>query len=463
MFSLPPGFRAISTVALLIAAACQETTFAPQPERVLTEAAPDLFLGLGSLSTGIPLEPATLLTTVTNPVSGDDVEVLNGGYGSAVATAPWLPGLFYLMTDRGPNIDVTVGGVTGKGFPVPKFTPQIGVFRRHGSQLKKVQDILLRDESCRPLTGLPIPSGQSGSTGEVPFTLSGDVLPFDPNGLDSEGLTLLPDGTLWTSDEYGPFLTHFDRRGCTIKRVGPGVEPRALPLVFSKRRANRGMEGLTSVLGGRYLIGAMQSPLDNPTSAGRASRLTRIVVYNTKTGATKQFAYLTEAASLTNSEILALSPNRYLVLERDGNFPGAGTAVKKLYLIDLKGATDISDPSNGATGLLVNGKTLEELTAGAPDPAGALRAAGVEPVQKKLAVDLLLSNPGYPHDKAEGIALVDPWTVAVSNDDDFGVLDGPGGLIQKVIPGTTATDFGEVVFVRLPFWIRLGDFDSILQ
>jgi hypothetical protein len=197
----------------------------------------------------------------------------------------------------------------------------------------------------------------------------------------------------------------------------------------------------------------MQSPLDNPMSAGRASRLTRLVVFDTKTGKSSQYAYLLESSSLANSEIIALSPRRFVVLERDGLFPGSNpAAVKRLYQIDLKDATDISDPANGPKGLLVNGQTLEELTANAADPAAILRSAGIEPVKKKLAVDIVAALPGYPHDKVEGITLLDWNTVAVSNDDDFAVTNGTGGLVQKVLPGITPSrpDFGEVVFVKLP-------------
>ena len=413
---------------------------------------------------GLPLEAATVLRVVTNPVSGQDVKLLNGGFGSAVAFAPWDNSRFYLMTDRGPNVPITVGPVTGIAFPVPAFHPQIGEFKRHGNELKKIDVITLKDENCQPLTGLPIPLGQTGSTGEVPFALDGTPLQPDPKGIDSEGLTILHDRSFWVSDEYGPFITHFNPAGCTIERLAPGSGPRSLPLVLAKRRLNRGMEGITAVLGGWYLVGVMQSPLDNPTAAGRASRLTRIVVLNTRTGKTKQFAYLLESPTLTNSEILALSPSRYLVLERDGLFPGANpAAVKRLYLIDLRDATDISDPANGDRGLLVGGKTLEELTANAANPAATLLAAGIAPLAKTLAVDVVATVAGYPHDKMEGIALLDPWTVAISNDDDFSVLDGPGGLIQKILPGTTTPDFGEVVFVRLPFGIRVGDLDDIFD
>jgi hypothetical protein len=409
------------------------------------------------------LEAPTVIREVTNPVTGEKVKVNNGGYGSALAFAPWDPTRYYLMTDRGPNVAITVNGVTGIAFPVPEFHPQIGIFKRQGSQLKKVDVITLRDESCKPLSGLPLPAGQTGSTGEIAFGIDGTPLPFDPKGIDSEGLTILLDRSFWVSDEYGPFLTHFNSAGCTIERIGPGANRRSLPLALAKRRPNRGMEGLTSVLGGLYLVGMMQSPLDNPTAAGRVSRLTRLVVFNTLTGRTRQYAYLLDSPALANSEILALSPSRYLVLERDGNFPTEGPAAKRIYLIDVRGATDISDPANGERGLLVGGKSLEELTANASDPAALLATAHIKPITKTLAVDLTALFPNYVHDKVEGMALVDPWILAISNDDDFSVLDSPNGITQKILPNTTTVDFGQVVFVRLPFGIRFDDLEDIFR
>jgi hypothetical protein len=57
---------------------------------------------------------------------------------------------------------------------------------------------------------------------------------------------------------------------------------------------------------------------------------------------------------------------------------------------------------------------------------------------------------GYTHDKAEGVTITDGGrTIAVSNDDDFGVTDdGNGHLIQKVLP-SGAIDHNEVWFFRL--------------
>lgn len=39
--------------------------------------------------------------------------------------------------------------------------------------------------------------------------------------LDSEGLVLDPDGGFWISDEYGPFIYHFNRNGKLTQAIKP--------------------------------------------------------------------------------------------------------------------------------------------------------------------------------------------------------------------------------------------------
>lgn len=57
-----------------------------------------------------------------------------------------------------------------------------------------------------------------------------------------------------------------------------------------------------------------------------------------------------------------------------------------------------------------------------PNPA----AAGVPVLSKKLVVDLN-TVPGAPK-KIEGVAVVDSRTIAVINDNDFGMTDGAGAF-----------------------------------
>jgi hypothetical protein len=151
------------------------------------------------------------------------------------------------------------------------------------------------------------------------------------------------------------------------------------------------------------------------------------------------------------SEVIAVNNHEFLVLERDGNFPlpnDPPAAFKRAYRVDISGATDVSDPANSISGKLFNGKILE---IAALDNDSAF--AAVTPVRKTLAADIIAEAPGYPHVKTEGIALVSKNILAVSINDDFGVVDdNVGNDIPKYVPlyfPKPVIDKGEVYFKRL--------------
>nr|WP_295925041.1 esterase-like activity of phytase family protein [uncultured Dyadobacter sp.] len=384
-----------------------------------------------------------------------NVKVYNGGFGSAMVQDPNDHMAFYLLTDRGSNIDGTIAD--SKVFADPGFAPQIGKFRLIGDLLVLEKVIELKNENGTKLNGLPNPAG-FGFSGELALDVLGNTLPNSIDGLDSEGLAMAPDGTFWVSDEYGPHIVHFDANGKTIERINPfgnGVGGRKIPLVFAKRRPNRGMEGLTITPDGKTLVGIMQFPLYNPSSAAvSGSLVTRILAYDIASGLSKEYVYLIDRANLqANSEIVAITNTTFLVLERDGEYAtnaNRATVIKKVFKIDISGATDVSDPANSENGRLYGGLTVEQLKT-----AANLATYGIVPVTKTLAADLMTDISGlYPHDKAEGIAIIDAHTIAVSNDDDFGVVGSGGVYAQKLLPATGAVDRNTIYFVKLkqPLW-----------
>lgn len=384
--------------------------------------------------------------------ASNGVKVYNGGFGSAVATDPNSPDVFYLLTDRGPNAEGPTSNI--KIFGKADFVPQIGKFRLKDGKLVLEQTIELKNVAGQPLNGLPNPEG-AGSTLETALDLNGKTLSPSIDGLDSEGLVRASDGSFWISDEYGPHILHVDANGRTIERINPfgnGTGGRTIPLVFLKRKANRGMEGLTITPDGKTLVGVMQSPMSNALNGTTINSVVlRILTFDIATATTKQYVYLMDNPSLTGvSEILAVNATTFLTLERDGGYAGALTGAatfKKVFKIDVSGATDISDPANGANGkLFAGGKTVEELK----DQAG-LTAAGIVPVSKSQVLDLLTQLPSiYPHDKAEGLALINGNTLVISNDDDFGVVPGPNGTFsQKILPFTKSVDRNRLYFVKI--------------
>ncbi|HET8622077.1 MAG TPA: esterase-like activity of phytase family protein [Gemmatimonadales bacterium] len=420
--------------------------------RPSSRAAFALVLAVGCTRPGLVEGPLSNPTVMTSMGAGDSaVPVINGGYGSALAVDPHDRAAVYLLTDRGPNVAAAESGQ--KVFPVPAFAPRIGRFRIRDGVLVLEDTIVLRAHDGVRLSGLAQPPGP-GSTNEVAVGPDGALLGrggFDPNGFDPEGLVRLPDGSFWVSDEYGPYLLQVDPSGRERARVSPFGGARPLPAVLGRRRPNCGMEGLTILPNGGTLAGIMQCALDNPPPGGRHNRLTRLLLYDTRTGLSRQYLHLLDHDTYLNSEIAALDSHRFLVIERDLRWPGQPGAFKRIHLIDIGGATDVTGEPAAPGGRLTGGKTLEELTAGAVDPAAVLARHGVRVASKHLVADLVTDLRGWSHDKPEGLAVLDDSTVLVSNDDDFGVTssDPAGRVRRKTNPVTGRPDFAEVRAVRL--------------
>lgn len=426
--------------------------FKKQTLTFLAGAVGALFLRSVVAQESLPVEPVAVLFT-----SGQGVKVFDSGYGSGLARHPSEAGVYYLLTDRGPNFNGDSSGA--RVFPVPGYTPQIGIFRRVEGSLVRESVIEIKDSAGHSVSGLPNPAGLGG-TGETPMDWDGNELALDEDGLDPEGLVALPDGTFWIGEEYGPRLVHVDAQGRTMERVTPfgnGDGERRLPKVFANRRPNRSLEGLAITSDGSALVGIMESALDNPVEARaiiRAnSRATRIVLFHIETGATQQFVYFQEAPNLSNSEIQAVSNHEFIVLERDDRFPGdlSNPAVyKRFYRIDTAGATDISDPEDGELGLTfeIEGetKTIEQMS------VLEILEAGIVPVRKELYLDLLAELPNaYGHDKPEGFSVLEDGRLEVVNDDEFGIAsDGNGGLAQKSLPQSGQTDRNVLYTVAPP-------------
>ncbi|MGA4838124.1 esterase-like activity of phytase family protein [Streptomyces sp. G45] len=369
-----------------------------------------------------------------------------GGIGSDIYPAG-RKGEFWTVTDRGPNGQIKVDGTKRRTFPVPGFDPAIVKIRVSGRSVKVIDALPITTRSGKPVTGLPNQKGRD----EAPYTYNAKKpLSYDPNGLDTEGIVRAHDGTFWLVDEYSPSLVHVSARGKVIKRYVPkGLKLRgadypvveALPGILLHRKVNRGFEGLAQLPGGDLVL-AVQSPLSLPDQdAGEKSRTARLLRFSPKEQAvTAEYAYRfdpvgvvdpgeDDTSELKISSVVAVGRDRLLVEERTDK-------AARLQLVRLDRRSDILGKrwDNAATR-----PSLEELD----DPA----ASGVRVLRKRLAVDLAAVK-GVPG-KIEGVALVDRRTLALINDNDFGMTDGPdafdkdGRLVDSGVETT-------VTYVRLP-------------
>jgi hypothetical protein len=392
----------------------------------------------------------------------DGVAISGGGYGSAMAPVPGSSNEFYGLADLGPQVG-RPGGI--KVLPLPTFAPSIAKFSVAGTQATLEQTITLQTGAGIAYSGR---DNTQNPNGDVSKDLNGILLAADVNGYDSEGLVALADGTFWVSDEYGPFITHFDASGRQLGRLSP--LDASLPAELARRDANRGLEGLTVMPDGSTLVAIMQSALRQPDLGGsdpKNNLLTRIVTYDLSGGALHEYLYLLDDKKKTSvSELAALPSGGFVADERDGAFPPA--AYKKLWAIDLTGATDVGPASavpgatysGGSGGLLIGGQTLEALVNGqdAATAAATLAAHAIAPVAKQLYLDVggvldALDPLGgfFSHDKIEGVVVAGN-SVFLGNDGDFGI-DGvtnsapPYRLHAKVSPVTGAQDDGEYLAI----------------
>ena len=376
---------------------------------------------------------------------GNFIEIHCGGFGSEISPHPIEKNQFYALTDRGPNTTYDVNGDKGKIFLVPNYTPKIGLFKlQEDGSIQKLKEILLKNPYGKPITGLP--NQHFGATKEIAYDQNGKVLEqgTDECGLDAEGLVALNDGTFWVSDEYGPHIVHFNADGVEIDRINAypkdsrRISGNLLPIEFANRRQNRGMEGLTITPDQKTLVGIMQSTMSNPDVSVTKSDLVRIVMINLENKEISQYLYKQEIKGNSNTAIVALNDHQFLVAERDDDFyKDNSNAFKRVYKIDIKQATNLEHIQSNLQmsqdeklGLLIEEQTLEQyvLSAGWQ----GLAQFNILPVKKTLVVDLV-QKIGYPHDKVEGLWVIDEQHLAVINDDDYGFSETDGVLEQKYL------------------------------
>ena len=218
-------------------------------------------------------------------------------------------------------------------------------------------------------------------------------LPVDGNNhiaLDNEGIVLAGDQTMWISDEYGPYVYHYDMSGRLLEAIRPpdAFIPMRLDATHqpvenfsansppigqsynlgnpvSGRQNNQGFEGLAMSPDRKTLFILLQSALiqdlDATTSATikHTRKNTRLLAYDlrgpqpTLVGEyVVQLPQFPDPASTgktltaAQSEFHALNDTQFLVLARDsGNGfsdPTSTSAYRSVDLIDISQATNIA-------------------------------------------------------------------------------------------------------------------------
>lgn len=381
-------------------------------------------------------------------------------------------GTIYALPDRGYNVAGTTDYATRLNTLTLRFTPApLGSLGNPQTQI----DATLADTARffegdpakgRFLSGIdPKPGGLAtggARAGQLPQGFNGK-LSFDP-----EAVVKLPNGQWLVSDEYGPSIYRFTDDGrlinslpipAALRPIRNGVEdyssnnpaagqPTPAPLnPVSGRQNNQGFEGMSLAPDGRTLIVVLQSAARqdlNAAAAPASRRNARIVTYDIADPAnpvvTGMFAVplptflnaQNQTLVAAQSEIVALSPTRFLILPRDGNGRGANSnpsLYRDVDIVDFAGATNVLGTADEAQ--IAPGGVLKP----AITPATLTRWLDINDESELSRFGLRnsgVNDANFLSEKWEGLALLpaldpnapDDWFLFVGNDNDFITTNG---------------------------------------
>ncbi|KAH7130840.1 outer membrane autotransporter [Dactylonectria macrodidyma] len=326
--------------------------------------------------------------------------------GSSIAFASWAKkgskyqGKLYGLPDRGWNTNGTVN-----------FQPRIHEFTVTLTLASgaTVQDpsppnvafvyedtILLTGPDGNPITGLD--ADQTGGLKYSGFpilpaaTYTGDGFGGDGSGgkratLDAEALVLAEDGGFWISDEYGPYIYKFNKKGKMTVAVAPPdailslrngsvsfssnnpplYNPEKEPVPSDPtqgRQTNQGFEGMTASPDGKSLWVLLQSvALQDGGQAKKTRRYSRLLQYSIKGkgghGQTPTPVYKAEYVVplptftdtsgkklvAAQSEMHFVSDKQFFFLPRDSNnghgMSNSESVYRHIDIFDISAATNV--------------------------------------------------------------------------------------------------------------------------
>lgn len=432
-------------------------------------------------------------------------ETFGSGSGMAIDPAAWIKdgasykGTLYLLPDRGYNAVGTVDyrprlNTISIGFaPVaPGATPEAGK-EQSGVDAKLVDSMLFLDDKGGDMTGLDPQSGVRAAEGDFP------PLPQAENGkiaLDDEAIIRMADGTMFISDEYGPYIYHFSadghltgatqppkallpmRKGAlsfASNNPGPGASAPDPKDPDTGRQNNQGLEGMAMTPDGKFIIAVLQSAArQDGGDSGATRQNTRAIVYDAADPAHLKLVHeyvvplpvFKDAKDKTKvaaqSEVVALSDKSFLMLARDSDngqgLKGDTSLYREISIVDLSAATDIAG---------------SDFDADKPVAPKGVVDASITPATLTPFIDINdkadlarfgLHN-GTPNDRndlsekweAMGLASVldpnlpDDYFLFIANDNDFFTQDGfQVGTAYKADGGADVDTMFQVYQVTLP-------------
>jgi len=446
-----------------------------------------------------------------------------GGFGSGMAMdlGSWhkdwhgaFRGTLYMLPDRGWNTQ----GTTDFRARLHRFDvilkPFYGASTTDQNQLSLhyQSSALFHEPAGVPTTGLD-PSGVKPATPLFPD------LPIGPNGhisVDDEAVVHPGDGTVWVSEEYGPYIYHYKLDGRLLDVIRPpeafipmrrdssgnleenfsansppmGVTYNPSPgNPVSGRQNNQGFEGLALSPDRQTLFVLLQSALIqdlDPANIATTRRNPRLLAYDLRHHKPKlvgeyvvqlplfqdQTTPQTRLLTAAQSEFLALNNHQFLVLARDSGAGYTTSNPASVYRsIDL---LDISDATNIA-GTAYDQPAQPVAPLGVLDPS--VKAVAYQPflnINDNSELNRFGLRNGAPNDtndlyeKWESMAVVpvgdprapDDYFLFVGSDNDFITQQGfMAGEPYQDASGNNVDTLVLVYRVTLPTYVRPRLFD----
>ncbi len=418
--------------------------------RVPSNAVDQLGDTLGGFGSGMALVPGTWRKNADGSFGGSLVMVPDRGWNGRGTTD---------YAGRLQNFDVTLRPFYGAA---AETQDQLAMTYRGTTRL--------RDANGNSTTGLDAATVRPAGGGFP-------ALPIGPNGrlsVDDEAVAFAGDGTIWVSDEYGPYIYHYSPGGALIGAIRPpdAFIPKRMSAggsaddfssnsppegtsykkgnPVSGRQNNQGFEGMSISPDKTRLFVLLQSALiqdTNPKAIRDSRRDTRLLAYDITGPAPSlvgeyvvQLPQYGESLSAAESELLALNDHQLLVLARDSN---AGFSAKdplsRYRSVDLIDVADVAHPASNIANGPYDSPDRSVAPNGVLDPS-------IVPVAYRKFLDIndnaelnrLGLHNGAPNDrndlyeKWESMTLApaldaanpDDFFLFVDSDNDFATQDG---------------------------------------
>ena len=311
---------------------------------------------------------------------------------------------FYAISDRGPNAPIELNNMNKVIFFVPEYTPIVAKIKVSEQKAEIIDFFSPLKFNGREYTGMPVNGIEGKGFYETPVNDKLEDIKEYEKGIDSESIALDPEGNIWIGEEYEPSIIKLDKNTKkTLKIYKPGD---GLPDYIKNKQINRGFESIAFTPDGN-LCAILEGTLNFDNRTASKSLFIRFFKIDPKTDKIKVFAYKFDRDIYPSSkkvkigDLVAVNNDEFLLVEQGET--KSGSVHNIIYKINIKDATDISNHISS------DGTHLEHLE----------NLGGIKVIKKEKLLEV--NKFGWAESKLEGLAIVDKNTIAISNDNDFGI------------------------------------------